>query len=163
MQRPNLDRRLRLVERRGDAQPHVGGQRRGLGRLLELLDPAAHRFERILRQVEPVAGDILERVERRLRVAGAAERAGVVASVRAQALAVGAEERFEQAQQGAPALHLAAEVMDRPGVRARRVLDGSPRGGEDVPGDGAQSLTHRQVRLEEGLVAHRDRFIDEVP
>ncbi len=98
-------------------------------------------------------GEIVERIERRLAVARPAERARQVARLRPQLPAV-LEERLEHAQERAPALHRAAKLMHRNGVRMRRILDRGAGFAQGVAGDGAQRLAHRQSRLQGWLFAH---------
>jgi len=67
-----------------------------------------------------------------LPVACPAEHAGEIARLVAQPLRLLPDKGFEQAQQPAPALHRAAEIVDPLGVGFRRVLDRRAGLGEDV-------------------------------
>src|SRR5262249_52066611 len=64
------------------------------------------------------------------------------------------EKRLDQAQQRAPTLHRAAEVVHRLGVGLRRIFDRRACLGEDVAGDAAQRLPHRHARPQGGFLLH---------
>ena len=91
---------------------------------------------------------------RRLRVARPGQRACDIARLDAQLLVVRREIRLEHAQQRAPAFHGAAEFVHRHGVGIGGILDGGARLAQDVVGNGAQRLAHRQSRLQGRLVVH---------
>ena len=101
-----------------------------------------------------MTGEIAERIERGLRIARAAERAGEIARLVAQRPAVGAENGSEQAQKRTPPFHVAPKVMHGLGGRALRVRNRSPSVSKDRSRDAAQSLVYRHIRLQGGLVVH---------
>ena len=76
--------------------------------------------------------EIGKRVECRLCVARAGQRVGKVAPLVAQPPRLLPDKWFDQAQQRAPALHRAAEVVDRVGVGLGRIFDRRACLGEDV-------------------------------
>ena len=99
-------------------------------------------------------GEIVERVQRRLGVARPGERTREIARLVAQAPGVLLEKGFEQAQQGAPALHRPAKIVHRLGLGPGRILDGGTRLGENVVRHAAQRLPHRHARPQGGSVIH---------
>src|SRR3954452_2181167 len=101
-----------------------------------------------------MAGEIAERIEGRLRIARAAERAGEVARLVAQCPAVGAQSWAKQAQKRTPAFHMPAEVMHGLGGWALRIRNRGSSVSKDCARNAAQSLVHRHIRLQGGLVVH---------
>jgi hypothetical protein len=101
-----------------------------------------------------MAAEITECIERGLRIARAAERAGEVARLVAQRFAIGAENGSEQAQKRTPPFHVAPEIMHGLSGRLFRVRNRSPSVSKDRSRDAAQGLVYRHIRLQGRLVAH---------
>src|SRR5262245_39640866 len=102
--------------------------------------------------------EIGERIERRLRVACAGQRAREVARLVAQASRLRPDKRLEQAQERAPALHRAAEIVHRLGIGVCRVLEGRARLSEDVAGHATQRLPYRHARPQGGSLVHGAKY-----
>jgi hypothetical protein len=98
-------------------------------------------------------GEIVERIERRLAVARPAQRTRQIPRLDPQLPAI-LQKRLEQPQEGAPPFHGAAELVHRNRIRMRRILDRGAGFIQNVAGNGAQGLAHRQSRLQGWLIAH---------
>ena len=117
-----------------------------------LVDALLHGGERFFRERRIFFAEVLERIERRLRVARAGESARNVTRFEPQAGSVLVEKRLEQPQIGAPAFHLRAHAVDRErvglGARLMRGLR------QHRPRDGDQRRPDRLLRVEFRLRAH---------
>ena len=125
-----------------------------------LLLAAADRFEaaadgrdRARRQRHALVHEVVEGVERRLAVARARERAGVVARLLAQAHRV-RDEGLEQPHQRAPLLHGAAEIVHGVLARSLRIGDRDARSVDDMTRDRTHRRSDRRPGLQSRFGAH---------
>jgi hypothetical protein len=151
-----------VVERPGINGPRGLGQRLlqfapperrqgGLGRLLRRLDAAAHGLERRCRK--PGLFKVGKRIERCLQVARRRQRACEIARLDSQLRVLGRQERLDEAQVSAPALHRLAIIVHRGGIAAI----GRKRGAalaDDLVRDRRQGRTDRLARPQRWLLPH---------
>jgi hypothetical protein len=147
LERPALHRAGGVVERLAKARAQVVGQRCGLGRAAERLQPALQCRARARR--ERLLAEIGQRIERGARIAAAGELAGEVARLDAEPRRLFPEQGLVQAQHRAPALHCLAELVHRDGARRLPVVDLAARLRKDLAGRRAQA------RGRPGLLAFR--------
>jgi hypothetical protein len=100
--------------------------------------------------------EVRERVERRLRIARTGKHAGKVARLVVQMPCLRANERLDEPQQRAPALHGAAEIVHR--FRLDRLFDCRARLFQDAAGSRAQALADIGGERDGGSVVHVDQI-----
>ena len=99
-----------------------------------------------------VLQQVVQGIQRRLRVARAAKRPGEIARLDAQALLVVAER--QQPHQRAPALERLADVVNRDGVGPRRRLQRGTDLAQDVERHFAHRMTDGLTGMQCRLLAH---------
>jgi len=117
---------------------HRLAQRGLLGVHLHGLDAGGEPRHRRVRQRGIRLGEIGQRIERRLDVAGGCKLAREIARLAPQCIGFRAEHRRQQAQQRPPALHVLAVFMDGDSVAPRAVVERIARLAENLPGNGGE-------------------------
>ena len=97
---------------------------------------------------------VVERIDRGLRVARGGQLARQRARIRAQGLAVIVEERRQQAQHRAPALHFFSDVVHGGRGLAALVFQDVMRLGQQMARDRAQAVADRLARPQDRRLAH---------
>ena len=139
---------------RPQLRPYILVDRRSLRRQPDRIEPAADRRDGARRKLAFALRKVVQRLDRRLRVARARQSARLIARLGAQPPRIVAEKGFHQPQQRAPALHHLAQVVNRYRVGPFRVIEHGARLGQDIARDGSQSLADRNIRTNGGFLGH---------
>ena len=143
------------IERGEQPRAYRLRQRRGLA-LDSRIASSRPRIDAMVRgdSLPSLSDEIVQRLDCRLRVARARQFPRRIARLGAQLPRVVAEKGFQQPQQRSPALHRLAVVVNRDRVGLFPVIERRARLGQDVAGDGPQSLADRNIRTHGGFLGH---------
>ena len=93
-------------------------------------------------------------IERGLRVAGAGQHPGEIASLGPPVALVDMQVRLDQPQEGPPGFHRGAKIVNGHRLDALAVLHRAPAFGENVAGHVPQCLSDRLLGAQTRLVTH---------